>query len=349
MLGSVRTHNPNRRQQSAQSAVCCRRFEVQGSGAALAEDVGEEGELDEDADGDPGPCRQRRRRDEPLDQTGDDEQQGAPEDEGDGPPALFRERVGAPAVTGGEHGPADAQPRSGGDGDGGQLEQPVRRDETEELPDLAGVGEHAAGHAEVGAVDGEQRRARQGRERAAGEGEHRHLDVVDRDVGGELLGRRLRVVVLEFSRHVGRPLLGREGSVASRLGAGNPHAEHDGGHEEARRRGPDGPPALPHRRRERDPEERHERRPRPRSAPVDHGVGIGDDPVEPRQQTGIVVGGAGMSEVARHLLVALDQLLDLARGHRLRTPPGRRGERLEAEPGLAVPVDEPIDVEHAAS
>ena len=80
------------------------------------------------------------RRDETLDQAGDDEQREHAEQQADGVRSGLRDRVPARQRTGEQDPLAKQQAGAAGDEDGGELEHAVRRDEAPEREAHAGAG-----------------------------------------------------------------------------------------------------------------------------------------------------------------------------------------------------------------
>ena len=111
----------------------------------------------DDADADADRRRPRPPGDEALDERGEQERGDESDEHVAGASRLVRERDATRAVAGVDQRPADPQPGRAGDDHGGQLEQPVGQDQPPELAALADVREQAAGHADVGAVVGEER------------------------------------------------------------------------------------------------------------------------------------------------------------------------------------------------
>ena len=79
-----------------------------------------------------------------------------------------------------------ARPGAAGHDDRGELEQAVREDQPVELRLLPDRREQAGRLADVGAVGHEDERGGDAQEDPGGEREEAHLDVVHRDLGGEL-------------------------------------------------------------------------------------------------------------------------------------------------------------------
>ena len=138
------------------------------------------------------------RRDESLDEPGEDEHEDQPDDDDDGSTGLFGERRSSVAIARRKHRKTDTHARGTGQHDGRQFEQSMRNDETEELRLLTGGDEHRPGHAEVGAVECKDEQGADAEEDAGAERRERHPDVVEQHRARELGCRLGAVVVLEL-------------------------------------------------------------------------------------------------------------------------------------------------------
>src|SRR5438105_7714731 len=124
------------------------------------------------------------RRDESLEQPGDDEQRGDAHTEDDGAERDRDQRVAAAEQPGAEDGVAEHQPGGAGEHDDAELDDPVGDDvRPEAVVDAVAVDRRGEG-AEHPAVGEQGQRRRDAEQDAAAEAEQRHLDVVADDQRG---------------------------------------------------------------------------------------------------------------------------------------------------------------------
>ena len=183
----------------------------------------------------------------------------------------------------------------------------MREDEPEELRQAPGVGEEPRHGPDVDPVVGQDQRPRHD-EGAERERDDRHLDVVDGDLRGEVLGGGRRVVVLELGRQ--QRLLGvlGDGDVEGGVGGAQPDPDGDGRDEQEGGRREDGPAAVPDRGRVAGEQEPLEGAGGRGAAAVDGGMGPGDEHREAGEEAGLAEVRAGVGQVARGLLVEPDEL-----------------------------------------
>ncbi len=170
-------------------------------------------------------------------------------------------------------------------------------DQAEELGGLAGGHEQPGGDADVRPVEHQDVGRPEAEHYACGEGQDRHLDVVHRDLGGEL-GRRIRGVVrLEVLLQVGLPHGVGGGGVEGGVGGPDPGGHDHGGHQEAEGADQDEPAGVPDGPGEGEGEEAGEAGQGPGPTAVDDPVRLRHQPGQASGQPGIGVGGPGVGEV----------------------------------------------------